>query len=445
MRINPDNAKIRYSGRIDWTNPKEPIWVYPCTSAEFKFTGRTLKIFIHNKNEYWQNYLGCILDGVQSCYYLENKKENEIEIRVPENENGEHHVLFFKRQDSCHEMHILGFEIEDGAKLLELPDAPKRKIEVYGDSVSAGEVTEAVDYTGMSDPEHQGGYSNSWYSYAWMTARMLNAQIHDIAQGGIALMDGQGCFHEPEQVGMESAWNKIRFNKTFGALTEWDFNQYTPQVVVVAISQNDNHPFDYMSEDYMCEKAILWREHYTTLLKNLRQVYPNARIVCCTTLLEHDSSWDKAIDDVVVSMDDSKISHCIFKRNGAATPGHLRIPETYEMARELADYIENLEIEEWKFTENGLSCHDVVSLDGKVHDPNRIDFLARYLRELGKAAEEVDIRGYFQWSLMDNFEWAKGYSDRFGLVYVDYRNQQRIMKDSAFWYKHVIETNGTEL
>ena len=47
------------------------------------------------------------------CYYLDNKKENEIEIRVPENENGEHHVLFFKRQDSCNEMHILGFEIED--------------------------------------------------------------------------------------------------------------------------------------------------------------------------------------------------------------------------------------------------------------------------------------------------------------------------------------------
>ena len=50
-----------------------------------------------------------------------------------------------------------------------------------------------------------------------------------------------------------------------------------------------------------------------------------------------------------------------------------------------------------------------------MHDPNRIDFLARYLRELKKAAEEVDIRGYFQWSLMDNFEWAKGYSDRFGI------------------------------
>ena len=89
MRINPDNKKIRYSGRIDWTNPKEPIWVYPCTSVEFKFTGKYLKIFLKNKNEYWQNYLGCVLDGVQLCYYLDNKKENEIEILVPDNENGE--------------------------------------------------------------------------------------------------------------------------------------------------------------------------------------------------------------------------------------------------------------------------------------------------------------------------------------------------------------------
>ena len=80
-----------------------------------------------------------------------------------------------------------------------------------------------------------------------------------------------------------------------------------------------------------------------------------------------------------------------------------------------------------------------------MHDPNRIDFLARYLHELKKASEEADIRGYFQWSLMDNFEWAKGYSDRFGLVYVDYRTQKRIPKDSAYWYQHVIETNGAEL
>ena len=96
-------------------------------------------------------------------------------------------------------------------------------------------------------------------------------------------------------------------------------------------------------------------------------------------------------------------------------------------------------------TENGLSCHDVISLDGKVHDPNRIDFLARYLHELKKAAGEIDLRGYFLWSLMDNFEWAKGYSERFGLVYVDYPTQKRILKDSAYWYREIIKENGKKL
>lgn len=96
-------------------------------------------------------------------------------------------------------------------------------------------------------------------------------------------------------------------------------------------------------------------------------------------------------------------------------------------------------------TENGLSCHDVIALDGKVHDHDRIDFLGRYLRELKRAAGEIDLRGYFHWSLLDNFEWAKGYSERFGMVYVDYRTQRRILKDSAYWYRDVIQSNGVAI
>lgn len=97
-------------------------------------------------------------------------------------------------------------------------------------------------------------------------------------------------------------------------------------------------------------------------------------------------------------------------------------------------------------TENGMSAHDWVSLDGKVHDPNRIDFLHRYLRELKRSAEDgTDIRGYFQWTLIDNFEWAHGYTERFGMIYVDYPTQQRIIKDSGYWYRDVIAQNGETL
>ena len=96
-------------------------------------------------------------------------------------------------------------------------------------------------------------------------------------------------------------------------------------------------------------------------------------------------------------------------------------------------------------TENGMSAHDVVSLDGKVHDPNRIDFLNRYLLELEKAADDgADVSGYFLWSFMDNFEWAMGYTDRFGIVFCDFETQQRIPKDSAYWYKEWIEKHTEE-
>ncbi len=97
-------------------------------------------------------------------------------------------------------------------------------------------------------------------------------------------------------------------------------------------------------------------------------------------------------------------------------------------------------------TENGLSCFDFVGTDGRVHDPARIDFLTRYLRSLACAIEDgTNVTGYFQWSLLDNFEWAEGYRQRFGLIFVDFTNQKRILKDSAAWYAELIRTNGAIL
>ena len=90
--------------------------------------------------------------------------------------------------------------------------------------------------------------------------------------------------------------------------------------------------------------------------------------------------------------------------------------------------------------EDGLACNDIISLDGKVHDSNRVDFLTRYLTDLEKAYNAgVPILGYFHWSFTDNFEWHSGYDPRFGLVFVDYETQQRIPKDSAYWYSDLIK------
>lgn len=97
-------------------------------------------------------------------------------------------------------------------------------------------------------------------------------------------------------------------------------------------------------------------------------------------------------------------------------------------------------------TENGLSLSDWVDLDGRVHDATRIDFLKRYLRQLDRAIHDgVDVRGYFHWSIMDNFEWAEGYKHRFGLIHVDYDTQRRTLKESAHWFRELIRSGGAAL
>jgi beta-glucosidase len=97
-------------------------------------------------------------------------------------------------------------------------------------------------------------------------------------------------------------------------------------------------------------------------------------------------------------------------------------------------------------TENGISLADAPGPDGKVHDPRRIAFLNDYLKAYKRAHQEgVPVAGYFHWSLVDNWEFTQGYLERFGLVYVDQKTQQRIVKDSAYRYKEIVAANGANL
>ena len=94
-------------------------------------------------------------------------------------------------------------------------------------------------------------------------------------------------------------------------------------------------------------------------------------------------------------------------------------------------------------TENGASYPDPVGADGEIADADRIAFLSDHLRAAHDAlAQGVDLRGYFYWSLLDNFEWAEGYAKRFGLIHVDYETQRRTPKHSARFYADVISRNA---
>jgi beta-glucosidase len=96
-------------------------------------------------------------------------------------------------------------------------------------------------------------------------------------------------------------------------------------------------------------------------------------------------------------------------------------------------------------TENGAAYADGPDAEGRIADVRRIEYLRAHLTMAQRAIDDgVPLRGYFAWSLLDNFEWAHGYSKRFGLYWVDYETQQRIPKDSAFWYRDVVAANAVD-
>jgi beta-glucosidase len=114
------------------------------------------------------------------------------------------------------------------------------------------------------------------------------------------------------------------------------------------------------------------------------------------------------------------------------------LPETDEKGREG-------KAPEIMITENGVPVPDGLDFDGRVRDERRIRYLRAHIAQVHHAMEEgIPVKGYFHWSLMDNFEWAHGYGQRFGLVYVDFKTLKRTIKESGRWYSQVIKMNGFE-
>ena len=116
------------------------------------------------------------------------------------------------------------------------------------------------------------------------------------------------------------------------------------------------------------------------------------------------------------------------------------IPEGIELAfRQITDALPGVPI--W-VCENGTACDEVVD-DAGVHDPLRISYLDEHIRAVLRSAEKgFDVRGYYAWSLMDNLEWASGWSMKFGIVSVDPLTRKRTTKDSASWYRDLLAGRG---
>lgn len=340
--ISPSDKAFDYMGRIDFEDANNPLFVFAGSMVSTKFTGTSVGMMIQPYMFYEVTWIGAIVDGIQ---YKFEMRYSELPLYIPivsGLEQGEHTITIFKRTAGTHHyFRFCGLMIDSDACVSPVNHRYDMNIEVYGDSVSAGEVVEAVNYCGHIDPPHNSQYDNSWFSYSLLLARHLNARINCNAQGGISLINGAGYFNPPDYIGMETVYDQLSYVPQFG-ITKWDFSRFTPDYIVIALGQNDANPDPERIKNK--EYREKWKSVYKDMVNSLREKYDDkARFIIITTVLMHEPIWDETLDEIVAELDCENVRRYKFRRNAAATPGHPRIPEQVEMAEELAVFIKKWE------------------------------------------------------------------------------------------------------
>ena len=336
--IKADSDCFQYMGRIDFDDPKRPVLIFPASTVETVFTGTSVGMIIKNIDMQEHCYFGAIIDGVQQAVTLKNSGEDELYVLAEGLEDKEHTLVLFKRMAAAYYAEFAGIVVDEGASLRNPERKYDYKLEVYGDSVSAGEVTEALFYEGQCDPPHHSQYDNSHFGYPAILSRKLNAELHNIAQGGIALLDGTGYFCSDNLTGMLSCYDKLEYSP-YKPTKQWDFTKYTPDCVIIAIGQNDSAPDPEAIKrpDY----RRMWKDKYIEMLSVLMEKYPKAEFVLILTALRHDKTWDAAIDEIATEVNSPRVRHFLFTRNGDVTNGHPRATEQTEMAEEFYVYLKS--------------------------------------------------------------------------------------------------------
>ena len=340
------DPRLCYMGRIDDSKTESFRFIYAGSSVTVRFKGTyiaaVLTNFMMSQNEM---SLGAVVDGKLIKCVFDNGWDNHDKqtVIIAEGlEDKEHTVTVFKRQAAYHRFEFFGFELSEGSEVSEYKKHYDLRLEVFGDSVSAGEVVEAVENTASNDPEgHNGMYDNCYYAYPMITARNLNAEIHNNSQGGIAIFDKTGYFHLPDAIGVETTWDKLSYYPE-GPFSDWDFDRFTPDIVIFAVGQNDPHCEGQPDRDITDpEYRKKWKAKYKEIASSLMEKYPKAQFVFLMTVLMHYPEWDKAVEEVAAELESDRVHYFEFTRTGKATPGHPRIYEQYEMAEELTAYIVN--------------------------------------------------------------------------------------------------------
>lgn len=324
--ISPSNSYIQYMGRVDFSNPERPLFAYPNVTIKAKFEGRSIDFLIKNYNgNHTSNYFVSIVDGGTPVKFQVTAAIETYSIASNLNA-GQHTVEIIKvTETSCGECEFLGFQIDNGASLLEPEPLPNLKIEFIGNSITCGYGIE-----GGTRPASD----NSYKAYAAVAARQLNAQFHTTSYSGIGVVTGYASFL------MKDIYNRtiaITSYTPFPTNNTFDFTRFIPNVVVVALGTNDyNTGFN----------TTTFKPGYTDLIAQIRALYPNSSIICTNSPMVSNAILGNSINEVVTNLKtagDMKIYYFSFSNMiGGGYSGHPGATDGQTHGKQLADFIKTI-------------------------------------------------------------------------------------------------------
>ncbi len=330
--IAPSHPAISYMGRVEVNKSDQVKLYWSGTSVKIRFKGTSVGAIL--SDDKGGNYYNISIDGVLDTIIKPDRNKKQY-LLADNLTNEEHNVEIFKRTEwDKGTTSFEGFVLSKNAEVLDNKFKRKRKIEFYGNSITAGYAVE--DFSGNDNPD--GLHTNNYNAYGAITARYFNAEYTAICKSGIGIMVSWHPVIMPE------IYNRIN---PLDSKSKWDFNKNVPDVVVINLLQNDSWLTSMSNHEEFqkrfgkkapTEEDIV--QSYADFVQKIRDEYPNTSIVCMLGNMDitKTDKWTGYVSAAVKSLNDEKVyTHFVDFKN---TKGHPNIEEQKILAKSLIDFIE---------------------------------------------------------------------------------------------------------
>ncbi|WP_288129378.1 GDSL-type esterase/lipase family protein [Microbulbifer sp.] len=329
--ISADAPDLQYVGRVDFSDRQAPSLTWPGSSVRANFTGTALSIILDD--ELGQNFFNVIIDGNTAHPFVLQTQQGqhtyEVSRALPP---GEHSLEVYKRTEGEYGATAFkGLRLSEQGELTVPPARPQRRMEIFGDSISCGMGNEGAD-NGRDDLASE---QNHYWTYGAVAARTLDAELHTICRSGIGIM---------------VSWFPYIMRDYFDQLsgvgnneTQWDFSQWTPDVVVINLLQNDSWLID---REHKLQPAPTEQQRidaYVKFARRIRREYPDATIIAALGSMDATATekWPdyirKAVAQMQAQYDDDKLHTVFFDYTGYGQ--HPRIAQHVKNGEQLASVI----------------------------------------------------------------------------------------------------------